>query len=80
MATTLENKFVTGYDRYAVEKRTPDGQLDFSAPQPPFIEATVNELCDYFFARSDFAGESASQEQIAKWYADQGFYYRVKTW
>jgi hypothetical protein len=65
---------------YMVEKRTKDGLLDFSEPQPPFLMADENKLCQYWM-RMNPVGPVASWLEIRDvWYPSQGFYCRPKTW
>ncbi len=65
-----------------VEKRDPEtGALDFSQPQPPFREATADQLWRHYFSQTpDDGRKSVSQEEIGQWYANQGFFWRPKTW
>jgi hypothetical protein len=65
---------------YVVEKRTADGRLDFSDPQPPFTEATEQQLCDEYFRDQPPSLGAASQGAIGAWYAERGWYFRPKTW
>lgn len=67
-----------GQQEYIMEKRHPDGKLDLSDPQPPFLICTEQEVFDHFFRNNDV--ETATQEEVRAWYAAQGFSWRVKYW
>ena len=57
--------------------------LDFSEPQPPrewVNGVTEAGYVNYYFARSGNENRSASMEEIHKWYNDQGWFIRGKTW
>jgi hypothetical protein len=63
--------------------------LDFSQPQPPNSPNTIyvasagywteKQLFDHYF-KFNKDRESVTQEEVKKWFQDQGFYYRPKTW
>jgi hypothetical protein len=63
-----------------MEKRTPDGQLDFSQPQPPFAQCSEKEIFDYYFAHSGDTSYSVDQVTVYNWYKAQNFVWRAKTW
>lgn len=67
------------YKTFVVEKRKADGTLDFSEPQPPFITATEDQLCDYWFRKNPDAPNPDIKDVYA-WYHAQGFMTRPKTW
>ncbi len=74
-------KFSSQVRKYCVEKRNPEtGDLDFTAPQPPFMEATDDEICRFYFRKNPGTNTSASQEAIGEWYAKQGWFWGAKTW
>ena len=68
-----------GEKLFVVEKRTNDGVLDLSEPQPPFLIATLNQIFNHYF-HAHSGEESASQEKVHAWYQEQGFSWRAKTW
>lgn len=75
------NKFSFQVRKYCVEKRNPEtGALDFTAPQPPFWEATEEQIIQLYFRKNPGPEPSASQESIGEWYAQQGWFWRPKTW
>jgi hypothetical protein len=65
---------------YVMEKRKSDHSLDLSDPQAPFFYCTENDIFGYYFRKNPASGPSATQEAVRQWYADQGFYWRSKTW
>lgn len=75
-------------DTFVVEKRKADGSLDFSEPQPPFQEATEQQIFDHYFKHHPCnCGKpmgtcrcTASQGEVREWYRAQGFMVRAKTW
>lgn len=77
--------------KYVVEPRTSEGKLDvkrLSEIPFPVDGVTEEKLFDYYFRHyegekkySEFGyGETASQEDIKKWYESKGWYIRPKTW
>lgn len=64
---------------FVMEKRHADGSLDLSAPQPPFLVCTENQIFDHYF-RANPGPDSATQEAVREWYRAQGFVWRRKTW
>lgn len=71
---------------FIMEKRDKDGKLDFSPPWSPYpgdrpgqFYWTEHEIAEWYF-RNNEEGASATMDTIRKWYADQGFCYRRKTW
>jgi len=75
----LPSKFNHYYRTYILEGRDKvTGNLDFTV-KLPFMEASEHILTTHFFNNNDSL-QSASQEQIAQWYNDQGIFFRVKTW
>lgn len=69
---------------FVVEKRTPDGKLDFSSPPSPHAGyVTEDELCRYYFRHAPQTAEnsySVGLDVVYRWYNAQGFYIRNKTW
>lgn len=68
--------------KYVMERRRPDGSLDFTGEQPPFIECTADQIIDHYF-RNDGKGPDgppSSQEEIISWYRERGWTWREKTW
>lgn len=45
----------------------------------PFYRATSRQLFDHYFKHNPDKSV-ASQEEVAKWYNDQGIFFRPKTW
>lgn len=81
MAKPGPNQFSSQVRKYCVEKRNPEtGALDFSLPQPPFMEATDEMLWQFYFKKNPGQNPTASQEEIGEWYAQQGWFWRPKTW
>lgn len=73
------SRFVSGVRRYCVESRDPvTGNLTTDL-NLPFMEADEDRICQYYFRNVPGEG-SATQEEIAKWYNDRGWYFRPKTW
>lgn len=68
-----------GNQAVIVEKRTPDGQLDFSAPQPPSNPTmTFNDLYELFFQEDKTA--PGSWNALRAWLESKGWVVRAKTW
>jgi hypothetical protein len=63
-----------------MEKRTPDGQLDFSEPSAPMSVCSEDEIAKYYFAHSGDTSYSASMETIYGWFKAKNFTVRPKTW
>ena len=74
--------FVSGplTSRYVLAALDANGNLDFKSKQPPFTDATEQQICAYYWKHSGDRRSSAPQEAIAQWFNDQGWYFRVKTW
>jgi len=65
---------------YVMESRYPDGSFNVKDLHlVPFQICTENQIYDYYFAKNPVV-ESGVQEVVRKWYADQGWYWRKKTW
>ena len=74
------NKFSYNVRKYVVEARdSATGELLFRTPEPPFREATEEQLIQHYFRHCP-EGASCSQEAICAWYAKQGWFFRPKTW
>lgn len=68
-----------GNKKFCVEGRDPyTGHLDSSVTLP-FMEATVNQLCDHYFKMNPDKSK-ASQEEICEWYNSRSIFFRLKTW
>lgn len=75
------NRLSSQVRKYCVEKRHPEtGALDLSGPQPPFTEATKEEIVHYFFRQVRGGEKSFSNDEIGEWYAARGWFWRPKTW
>jgi hypothetical protein len=76
------NTFSSQVKKYCVEKRDPEtGALTVLGNQPPFIEATEEQITAYYFRKTPDDGRpSVSNEEIGEWYAKQGWFWRPKTW
>lgn len=75
------SKFQYGWSKrkYCVEGRDKNtGHLDLNIPLP-FCEATENTLIKYYWTKNPTMGK-VTQEQICKWYNNQGIFFRPKTW
>lgn len=67
----------TGSQEVVVEKRTPDGKLDFSEPQPPTESMTFDALYSLYFRDSTGPGTWAA---LREWLEAKHWVVRVKTW
>ena len=66
---------------WVIEKRTSDGKLDFSEPQPPFFLASEEDLCKWWFRENPGAASSIAWLDILNvWIPSKGFSVRPKTW
>jgi hypothetical protein len=81
---TTKNPVVTGGGQpfqgsqmVILEKRTSDGTLDFSQPQPPTEAMTFDGLYALYFRESD---DSGSWENLRAWLDSKGWVVRAKTW
>lgn len=65
-----------------VEKRTPEGALDFTQPQPPsdWIGGVPLDAVYRYFQRHNPAEATAGPARIGRWYRLRGWYVRPKTW
>ena len=66
--------------RYIVEARDHDGSL-ITEPgkQPPFAQASLNSLYDYYFECNPKAA-TADYEKMRDWYESKGWFFRERTW
>lgn len=64
---------------WVIEKRTADGKLDFSEPQPPFFLASQEDLCSWWF-REHPEASIAWLDILHVWIPSLGFSVRPKTW
>ena len=82
MAKPGPNVFSSQRRLYCVERRDAEtGALDLRGKQPPFVEATEDQLVKHFFRSTPDDGRpSANPEEIGKWYSEQGWFWRPKTW
>ncbi len=69
----------TNVNGYFIEALGADGFHNSRAPQPPWVTATEDQMTEFYF-RKNPGDKPASRETIAKWYNDQGWYFRPKTW
>jgi hypothetical protein len=73
-----------GTQKIVVERRHPDGTLDFRGePQPPDHSMTFDRLYDIYFAETANASDrstTASWEQLSTWLKSKGWSIRAKTW
>lgn len=68
-----------GDQAVVVEKRTPEGKLDFSAPQPPRNPSmTFDELYDLFFQEDTTS--YGNWRALRAWLESKGWVVRAKTW
>ena len=66
---------------WIIEKRGADGGLDFSDPQPPFFQASEEDLCAWWFREHPGATSSIAWLDILHvWIPSLGFSVRPKTW
>lgn len=71
-----------GDQQVVLEKRTPDGKLDFSMPQPPTGAAggvTFDELWN-LYARTNPKDWCGSWNTLKAWLDSKGWVVRAKTW
>lgn len=66
-----------GSQKVVVEKRKPDGSLDFSPPQPPTEAMTFDALYALYFRESDDPGNWGN---LRAWLDSKGWVVRAKTW
>ena len=64
--------------KYIIEARKADGTLDTNN-QTPFLIANEIEICNYYFQHNTNK-ESATWEEIHKYFNGKGWYIREKTW
>lgn len=73
-------------NRYVLERRDPQtGALDFQGTQPPFYETTLEDMWSYYWTKVDpnnmRSGRAhGTRQQVAKWFAEQSWFFRPKTW
>lgn len=65
-----------GDQMVVVEKRTPDGKLDFSEPQPPVESMTFNRLYTIYFWDTSGLGSWAA---LREWLESKHWVVRAKT-
>ena len=75
----------TGNEQIIIEKRLPNGMLDFSAPQPPSGQMSFDELYDLYFQKTsqlvyEEPPASASWEDLSAWLSSKGWSIRKVTW
>lgn len=68
-----------GSDKVVIEKRKPNGSLDFSAPQPPKAEAKFDDVYEWYF-RAHPSVKSAGWSDLKSWLDSKGWKLRAKTW
>lgn len=75
--------------RVVVEKRTADGQLDFSDPQPPLSihgkcpcceGLTFRDVYKIFFKENPDGPASAGWPELKAWLDERGWTVRARTW
>lgn len=76
--------FNSRFDKYVVEARLKDGSLnvkhyDKNEPMSFITGISANELFDFYFRHNDGI-ESATQEDIIKWFGNRGEIIRRKYW
>lgn len=64
-----------------VERRNPEtGEVELDGEQPPFTEATVPQLIEYYLRSiPDDGPKYISSEEIRSWYAAKNWFWRPKT-
>jgi hypothetical protein len=67
-----------GSQLVVIEKRTPDGKLDFSLPQPSADPMTFDGLYALFFREDKDA--PGSWDALRAWLDSKGWIVRAKTW
>jgi hypothetical protein len=63
-----------------IERRTADGKLDFTEPQPPCGGMKFDRVYRLYFQANPGSGPSASWEQLEAWLKSKGWTVRAKTW
>jgi hypothetical protein len=76
-----------------VEKRKPDGSLDFSAPQPPTARCTQHSRCEHDASPGEMTfdhlyqvffrevpDQDGSWDNLNAWLTSKGWTVRAKTW
>lgn len=66
-----------GSQQVILEKRTLEGKLDFTAPQPPTESMTFDALYTLYFRESEDPG---SWDNLRAWLDSKGWIVRAKTW
>jgi hypothetical protein len=62
-----------------LEKRTPEGKLDFSGEQPPTGELTFDDVWA-LYARTNPNDWNGSWKTLREWLDSRGWVVRAKTW
>jgi hypothetical protein len=68
-----------GSQQVILEKRTPDGKLDFSGEQPPAGGMTFDELWNLYL-RTNPKDWDGSWSTLKAWLDSKGWVVRAKTW
>lgn len=73
-----------GQQMVVIEKRGPDGALDFTGEQPPVGGMKFDEVYKMFFRahpeHADGRGTTATWEELSAWLKGKGWTIRAKTW
>jgi len=69
-----------GSDMVIIEKRTADGALDFSAPQPSVEPMTFDDVYQMYFRATTFDGPSVGWDELKAWLDARGWVLRRCTW
>jgi hypothetical protein len=70
------------FDRYCVERRSPNGSLDLKGEQPPtrYLNCSEGELFEIYF-RENPDGPGITMGQLAEWMEGaKGWTFRRNTW